>query len=220
MLSKSERLLELWCTEAALEFRRVEEVVGEKRPDYEIITAACSIVVEVKQFDPNEREREQVRKLEAGEAGAFYTTPGKRLRNAIGSARRQLRTLSGGRLPAMLVVYNNVLGCTGHTSAYAVAVAMQGVDVVPVQVPIDPSEEPVFGDVRSGPKRQMTPKSNTSISAIGVLSDSNPSGLFLSVYHNRFAAVQLDPDLLRSRKAAHFRLSDRAESSFDSWEAV
>ena len=50
---------------------------------------------------------------------------------------------------------------------------------------------------RFGPGKKMTQDANTSISGIGVLAVTAPSGFIrLDVFHNRCAAVAIDPAVL------------------------
>jgi hypothetical protein len=49
---------------------------------------------------------------------------------------------------------------------------------------------------------------NTSISAIGSLFMTGPDAVHLAVYHNRFAAIPLNPALLAAHGVPQFRLSE------------
>ena len=119
----------------------------------------------------------------------------------------------------MLVVYNNRASRL-HTDPYAVATAMQGLDVVPVLVPKDPAITPRFQDARSGPGKKMTAKDNTTISAIGVLITDSDDQTHLCIYHNRHARHPIDPEWLRHRLVHHYRLPDGATSSLKGWTKV
>jgi hypothetical protein len=143
--------------------------------------------------------------------------PGDRVRNAIHKAALQLRALSCGKRPTMVVVYNNT-GVSLHTRPEAVAMAMDGVEVVPVIVPHDPNERPTFGSSRSGPKRMMTPEHNTTVSAVGVLFANMDDVPCLVVYHNRHARHAIDPDGIQTVSIRHYRRPEGCTSSLDPWE--
>lgn len=216
----SELLFGELCSACSIEYERVAEatVQGERRPDFTIRLSGHAVVVEIKQFDPNDDELRAHQALMRGEVVVSGTTPGDRVRKAIQSAAPQLRSLSRGELPAMLVVYNNVLSSRQHTDPYAIATAMNGLDVVPVLVPMDPSISPVFQDVRSGPKRKMTENANTTISAVGVLVRDENGQPFLHAYHNRFARHPISPEWARHARISHWRAPSDLTSSLVPWE--
>jgi len=217
--TSSEELFEDVCGQIGIPCTRVAEEKS-RRPDYEVEFAGKRVIVEVKQFDPNDEEAAAICRKEDGGVGGICTKPGDRIRKAIHSAAPQLRALSKGERPAMLVVYNNVLSRRLHTDPYDVATAMQGLDVVPVLVPKDPSISPEFQETRSGPGKKMTPDANTTISAVGVLLRNPEDAPHLEIFHNRHARNPLEPEWLRDQRVRHFRLPDSAESSLDGWEEV
>jgi len=216
----SEGLFEKVCADVGIGCTPVDEGKSPT-PDYELDWAGHRVVAEVKQFDPNDEEAESLERMEAGGISGVSAKPGHRIRKAIGYAAPQLKALSKGASPAMVVVYNNS-GAGQHTDPYSVATAMQGFDVVPVLVPEAPSIPPQFQDARSGPiGRKMRADANTTISAVGVLRTPDPSGIpHLLVYHNRHARNPIDPDWGRHPRVKHLRLRDGATSSLDEWVEV
>lgn len=214
----SEDMFEELCRSVGIACDRVDETTT-LTPDYEVKFSGHRIVAEVKQFDPNKEEAESIRRLAAGGIGGTTATPGQRIRKAIDDAAPQLKALSKGECPTMVVVYNNS-GAKQHTDPYSVATAMQGLDVVPVLVPEDPSISPQFQDVRSGPKKRMTTIHNTTVSAIGVLVTDFDDQTQLCVYHNRHAVNRIEPDWLRGERVHHYRLPDGATSSLEGWTKV
>jgi hypothetical protein len=179
------------------------------------------LLVEVKTLEPNNEERLILARRACGEVVAGGGTPGERLRRELRSANAQLRPLAAGRqIPTLLVVLNNT-DCKIHTHSYSVMTAMQGLDVIDVQVPADPSVLPVFGRVHSGPERAMRRDANTSTSGVAILREVGAEDIRLDVYHNRFAAVPLDPNGLRIAGVTQFRLPDGAANSIEaSWMKV
>lgn len=217
--TKSEILFENLCKHCNIPWRRVEKEGDKgKLPDYEISPLGHLIIVEVKQFDPNVEEKQAIKQMERGEVGTTGTKPGDRIRKAIHAAAPQLRALSRGQVPAMLVVYNNVLGSGLHTDPYAVLTAMQGLDVV--VVPMNPSASYLSQETRSGPFKKMTENDNTSISAIGVLCSDAMGCPRLQIYHNRYARNPMNPDWMRKPEITHHRIPDGATSSMSDWENV
>jgi hypothetical protein len=221
MRTKSERLFESFCEVHGLTCHRVSTTI-KPRPDYELEIGTHRLLVEVKQFDPNKEEQAFMAFLaNGGKQVALGGKPGERLRRAIRAANTQFKELLAGRLmPTMLVVYNNT-PTPSHTAPYAVMTAMRGLDVVPVIVPSNRSESPRFCHTRSGPEQAMRADANTSTSALAVLSEVNATEFALVVYHNRHAAAELDPSLMRLPGVSHLRLPKGAPNSIDAqWEPL
>ena len=203
-VTESEQLFEEFCEGAGWEWERVSVAhAGEgRRPDYSIrLQSGDPLFIEVKQFDPNPEEKAALSKT----MRVFQTVPGDRIRKAVQSGAPQLKALSQGQWPALLVVFDNV-GTRMHTDPYAVLTAMRGLDVVPVTVPADPAESPVFHPSRPGPKKKLTAKANTTLSGIGVLK-AGQFGPSLEVYHNPHAAVPLEVTALPTYHVSHFAMS-------------
>jgi len=222
MSTESEAAFAFFCEHHGIACHRIPEA-EEPRPDYEIVLSGQLVLVEVKQFDANADELKAQAARERGDLGVLLgTTPGSRIRNAIDKANVQLKRLLAGRaLPTMLVVYNNSPS-RFHTDAYAVMTAMQGFDVIDVEVQPDTDKPLRFGEPRSGHSRMMSPNANTSTSALAVLSPTFMDEPTLVVYHNRHAACRLDPNLLRIPEIVfHVRIPDGATNSIDTkWEAI
>ena len=220
MTTKSERLFEAFCQAHSVVYRRVQET-DEPRPDYELEVKGQLLLAEIKQFDPNKEEQTAIERRARGEQVALGGTPGERLRRAIRSANTQFKQLLTSRSdPTLLVVYNNT-PCSLHTRPYAVMTAMQGLDVVEVEVPSNLSESPRFGNTRSGPKRAMRVDANTSISAVGILCEIDRNEFQLVVYHNRYAVTPLEPYLMCFPGVIHLRLPEGGRNSVDAkWEKV
>jgi hypothetical protein len=179
--------------------------LGEQRPDYRVTDREGRVFfAEVKEVQPNPEETHQLTEALAGRVGAFGTTPGARLREYIGVANRQLRAVTAGQVPALLVVYNTEFFLRHHSEPYAVLTAMRGLDVIPVEVPQDARIAPRFGDVRPGPGRAMRPDANRNISAIAVVTPGPTTGWAVAVYHNRFAACPFPVSSFTGTSITHY----------------
>lgn len=203
----SERLFVAFCAQRDIPCVRIETAseAGERRPDFRLTgNTGALIATEVKQFDPSPEEAALIKRSLAGEVVLRGGVPGARLREVIDRANAQLKALSGGVQPGLLVVYNNVSGSFHHTDPYAVLTAMRGLDVVPVVVPPDPNESPTFLPMRPGPKKKLRADANTHISAIAILSQPSDETLYLAVYHNPHARVALDRAGLNASGIGHF----------------
>ena len=198
----SELLFEDFCQQGEINWERleVEELekgVFPKTPDYELRIDDRTIIAEVKEITQNKEERESERLLkERGYGTVLGGTPGARVRKKINDSSPQIRKRTLGRHPGILILYD--YGQTAkHLHPYHIMTAMYGLEVVDVAVPADPSSKPYSMGTRFGPGNKMTQDANTSISAIGVLAVTAPSGFIrLDVFHNRCAAVAIDPAVL------------------------
>ena len=208
----SELLFEDFCKQSEIRCERfeAEEVstgVRPKAPDYDLIIDDRTIIAEVKEITQNKEERESERLLkERGYGSVLGGTPGARVRKKINDSSPQIRKRTLGRRPGILVLYD--YGRTAkHLDPYHIMTAMYGLEVVDIAVPADPSAQPYSMGTRFGPGKKMTQDANTSISAIGVLAVTAPNGFIrLDVFHNRCAAVPIDPALLARNGIAQYQI--------------
>jgi hypothetical protein len=89
---------------------------------------------------------------------------------------------------------------------------MYGLETHDIAVPSDVRRSPFLVEKRFGPKRKMTNETNTSISGIAVLGDG-----VLTIYHNVFAAMPLNPQLFRGLKVRHFSLGEKQPGQVQDW---
>jgi len=205
-----EAYFENFCAHLGLDWEIVPTAsdAGQKRPDY-LLTGLdrTQFYVELKTITPNQDEAKHLELLYGGATGLSVTVePGARLRDLIGKANPQLKAFADRKRPGVLVVLNLEPALGHHTEPYAVLTAMRGLDVVPVRVPRDPRESPEFLDVRSGPKKRMTPEANTTISAILVLRQVYELGWVAEVYHNRFGSRPLPVSSIAGSGVRHWQV--------------
>ncbi|MYC97882.1 MAG: hypothetical protein F4X13_01305 [Gammaproteobacteria bacterium] len=202
--NRAERLLQEYCSQAGIGWTRICEQVGVRTPDYELLVGGRTIIAEVKEV---RRSREE-RKSDALTQPRGYTTrggkTGARVRNMIRKASPQIKAGIRGRQPGMLVLYDGRK--SGHIDPFNIKAAMYGDETWDIAVPQDPTIGPYVTGARFGPNQRMTPNQQTSISAIGVLSQA---GEELCVYHNEWADVPIDPRLLTRSGIRQYRI-DRA----------
>jgi hypothetical protein len=195
---------------------------AERTPDYRLSVAGQEVIAEIKQLDPNDAEKADIVRFNEGKSGGYSALPGERIRRELSKANKQLAPLAKGHCPAIAVIYNNVF-LRSHTNPYHVRVAMYGVEQVLFAVPNDPRQRAHFVGVKFGPKRKMTPDHNTTISAVGVLvlnPPGDPQSPQLIIYHNIYAKVPLDPELLRRYGLPQFTLPSGPSSMSREWIPV
>jgi len=204
IITKSEILFEKFCEELEISVERIS--TGDKQtPDHFIFPDNNKIVVEIKQIDPNPDEL----KIQKTKKGVYRITPGQRVRKKISAANPQLKALSQGEYPSILVVFDNVAHIL-HTDRDEIKVAMYGLQQITLALPNTSLSEPYIKKSALGPRKRFTENHNTSTSAVAVLYEdyANANALNLDVYHNSYAAVKLRPDALRYKSIKHFTLSD------------
>lgn len=210
----SQILFEEFCANSRIEFVPIKE--GETRtPDYEIIIDGQRIIVEVKEIDRNNNEKELLR-THGYEEGSG--TPGDRVRRKIKKASSQIKALTQEIYPSILVLLDLTWG--GHLDQYYIKVAMYGLEQIHLEVPINPSLRPYTTGMSFGPERQMTEEHNKSISAIGSLLKQGPNEIILHVYHNKYAAVPINPNLLAEHGIKQFRLENEEPGYSGEWEEL
>jgi hypothetical protein len=106
-----------------------------------------------------------------------------------------------------LVVFNPIFLLSWHTESYSVLTAMRGLDVMRVAVDPDLNIPPVFGELRPGPKKRMTPNCNTSTAAIICPREIEAGTWFVPVYHNRHSTLSLPLSALAHPFVRQFRVS-------------
>ncbi len=218
-MTQSEELFEQFCNEKGIEFHKIEEG-DEKSPDYELMLGDLTVIAEVKEFARNEAEKASDKLLEErGYGEVLSNTPGDRVRKKINSASPQIKKRTKGVSPGILVLFDRGM-VAGHIDPYNIRTAMCGLEQVHIAVPQDPSESPYATGMSFGPKRKMTETANTSISAIAALYATGPNELKLSLYHNRYAGVPLDPDVFRRCGITQYILEEAVEGETAGWETI
>ena len=209
-IASGEELFERFASFANLHVERVAEAgsLSEQRPDF-LARSPCgtAFYVEVKVVTPTAEEALEIQRWNERGSSSFSTSPGLRMRALISKANSQLKSMAAEELPGVLVVFNPEWHLRAHSSSYSVLTAMRGFDTIPISVPHDPSQSPTFGEMRSGPKKQMTETANTSTSAIICPLQSEAGGWIVQVYHNRFAARPLPVGAMGGNGIKNWRIS-------------
>ena len=202
----SEELFERFCKENKIQLSWIEAstIPGKKEPDYEIATSLGTVLVEVKQFDPNPEELKLQKQLaDRGWTDAFGGEPGAKVRLKIQSAAKQPKSRGAGSVPSMVVLYNNVPISRRGTEPYEIKTAMYGMEKINLSIASNTSgvslKERGFG-----PKRKMTLRSNTSISAVAALYSGLEQQLSMCVFHNVYATMPLNIEFFHPEKILWF----------------
>jgi len=220
-VTESERLFEEFCRNANLRLDRVAE--GEtKSPDYCMYLASTKVAVEVKQIEANQEERALLCTPwdEWDPANVHHWgVPGGRIRKKISSAVPQLRKLSQGRLPSLLVIYDTIVFWPELADEYAVKVAMYGVETALISPDVAPEGGAKILRRWHGPRRRLTAEHNTTLSGLGLM-NTGAQGISIRVYHNYYAACPLPKDELEEAGVRQFELAGEPISDFPGWREI
>lgn len=224
-ITQSEKLFEKFCENNCIPFLRI--ATGKSRtPDYEIYLRRRwigfprhKVIVEIKEITPNPEEQKAKKILVTTKMCFSKIVPGERVRKKISDASPQLRLLTKGRHPGLLVLYD-VGFAVGHLDAYQIRVGMYGFETLVITTPPDFRESPHLVARKYGPRRKCTKKSNTSVSAIAVFRTSQMGDISVSVYHNVYAAVPLPVAWLTRFGCSQFRLGPAEPERIAGWQAI
>jgi hypothetical protein len=107
--TKSELLFERYCGERGYQSEQIEpEPKAGRSPDYRVMTPAGRVIVEIKEFTPNEEDKRIVDALKKLGHAAYERRLGKRVRKAIHGAAPQLRRYEDTLLPEVLLLHDNI----------------------------------------------------------------------------------------------------------------
>jgi len=202
------------CASRGVGCERISVTKNAKSPDYRVFIRSMQLVTEVKELDPND-EDERLSKIwgTPQSPGAFSVT--RRVRDKLAEGYRQVRRLSEGKLPTMIVVYNNA-GEWNLLDEFTITTAMFGsygfvLESQPDQT-IEVARQGHLGNrtVEKGRRR--------SLSAIGVLKRTESEALELYCYHNPFAKVAIDPNLLAKLACSQYAYSNPHQGRYVWWK--
>ena len=183
-------------------------------PDYEIQVDGIEIAVEVKQIEPNAGDQHILAPLAHRKATAYFVDM-SRAHQSILDAAKQLRAYAKGAKPAIAVLYDTV-GLLGYLDADSIARCLYGPALLHIAIPNDPNREPwVLGNSYGG-GRVATEHHNTTLSAVGVLRVTGESDS-VSLYHNAFAALPIDPHRFRFDGVRHLAWRAPDAKHLPSW---
>ncbi len=210
-MTTGERRFVEFCHKHGFQFRRVDEKPDRQTPDYVLFPAESPVIVEIKDLTNNPEDTEVLNRLRTERFAVWGTSKvGNRIRNKIKSAREQLKQQALSSTPSILVIVDDRDESVSILSSYEIAVAMFG-----YQTMIMGSDGHV--SQRFGSGAQMTVRSRTYISAIGVLGKD----LQLDLYLNFYAENPLSSNsLIRCAAVRFYRVDKPPRDSFGDWIQV
>jgi hypothetical protein len=189
----SEELFEQLCLASNVPCELVATGTGRRTPDFRIRLGSVQVICEVKQINPNDEDRADLADVCSDEAVGRLVR--NRLREKLKDVSAQLKAACQDGCPTLLVFYDNT-PFKIYTLHSDVVQAMFGQDSVKISFSGKPDHPAVVSQPFFGGNRGLTPRQNTSVSALAILDGSPISGLTLRVYHNPYALVVLRPEVL------------------------
>lgn len=218
----SEGLFEELCEQERWQYCRIppRDLEGIPTPDYVIGGFWKRVAIEIKQLDPNPAEQEKEAALVAGSVVSFGGTPGDRVRKVINEGYDQIKSMTHGCWPGIIVVYDNIKFPHVHLDPYAIKVGMYGLEHILMVPSPDASLPSRIVDKVFGSKKKVGPKRDRALSAIARLFRLSADRIGLDVYHNCYARAPLAPKRLRSSSVRHYRLGTKQPGVGQDWELV
>ncbi|MEJ2702099.1 MAG: hypothetical protein P8Z79_06615 [Sedimentisphaerales bacterium] len=211
----SEMYFEELCVSRGIVCERITET-GAESPDYRVLIQSVVLITEVKQLDPN-KEDERISKIWGTPQSPGGHDATSRIRDKLAEGYRQVKRLSEGRFPTMIVIYNNA-GEWNLLSEFAITTAMFGsygfvLESQPDQT-IEVRRQGHLGN------RKVTKGTLRSLGAVGVLehTGTGSGALELCCYHNPFAEVPIGPNLLAKLASAQFVHPNPHKGRFVPWK--
>jgi hypothetical protein len=209
----SEDIFEALCDKKGIRCTRIPEK-DKKTADYLVSLEKLTLVVEVKQIDPNAGDKE-LSKVWGNQNSPGIESPSKRVQKLLEDGYPQVKGSSEGKWPTMIALYNNS-GPWNFVDTWTVSKAMFGlfgfVCTLKPGSSITVSGHGYFGE------RKLTKNTFRHLSIVGVLKKEGSERISLKCYHNPFATIPVEPSLLKSIAEEQYIHLDPHKRGFVPWE--
>jgi len=196
---------------------------GGRFPDYEVTTPAGSLIVEIKEFTPNDEDTAFATEMDTTGTASFSSRSiGKRIRKAIIDAAPQLRRYKNTLLPEVLLLYDNMAsdsygGINDYLDPMNVGAGMFGQPVI--RFWRDPSlKSPGAQDATHGGGRQFTETTRLYIGALGVMKVDPAGRVQIDFFHNPFSTKPVWPRYFLHPEDRHYVKPDHPDNSAWAWD--
>ncbi len=201
MRTESENIFESYCLNKKVNFSKIEES-STKTPDYLIKLDNYKFIVEITQFELNEKEKGVFRSLNPNQFTVYYPEDEKRVRQKIKDKAKQLKTRKD--LPIVLVFYDN-RSIFSTLDSDSIKYALYGDDSYTYYYENEQNNciflKPTFGKGKT-----LTEENKNYISAIGFLTKKSDK-INLIAYHNYYAEKPLDKFICKKIFNKQFEIS-------------
>jgi hypothetical protein len=183
-LTTSELLFETACKDLGVEFERIRTAI-RRRPDYKVRSKFGALVVEVKQVNPNDADKEYERQRKTT-GRSFGGVSLERLRPLVADANGQLRPWAMRRIPTVVALYDSN-PFQLYTEEHHVKSLFGDIGI---SIPVDGIGEPAQ-DVVFAKNQTLSDQKNRSVSALLTIREAYRAPTVLTLYHNPFARQRL-----------------------------
>jgi len=217
-LTGSEILFQKFCDKRSIHWRRIPESNDEKRPDYFVLANNQLIVIEIKQFDLNEREKEIWKKINQEKVTSYFNPAKYRIREKIDTGRKQLKKFS--KVPTLLLLFDNTGGLLGVESN-DILQGMHGNETFKYLVPHQTEFTPILTDHFLGSGQKLTKERTTYISGIARLVKPNFETEYqIHIFHNKFTENPLDFSVASKLANKQFELDANEHGNYSEWSEI
>ncbi len=213
----SESTFERICDRRGVPYRKLATRENQRTPDYLILPSGEKVVVEVKQIEPNDEDRELQKKSKEGETTGWWSDNDARIRRKIKQGAKQLKTVAKGRCPSVLMLYDDREIKIIDNEDFLEA--MYGDEELTLAVPLNGGKPKPLG-VGFGGNRQLTEQQRLYISAVAIMRQKFPGEWIVAVFHNVFASRPLDPDVASSFADVQYALTEPKTKEYQDWTRV
>ena len=224
MSTVSERYFLNYCGTRRYNAKRITPKDRAGRfPDYEVTTAAGSMIVEIKEFTPNDEDKAFAAAMEReGKASFCNRSIGRRVRKAIIDSAPQLRRYKDTPLPEILLLYENLAsvsygGINDYLDPMNVGAGMFGEPVI--RFWRDQSLKPAGArDATHGGGRQLTETTRLYIGALGVMKVDSIDEIRIDFFHNPFSTKPVWPRYFLHPSDRHYVKPDHPNNAAWAWD--
>jgi len=207
-LTKSEQMFEKLCAARRIPFRRIPTSTL-KSADYRLRLGGRTIVVEIKQLDPN-ADDQCLAKAWGTSNCPLASAPANRVQGLLKDGYKQIKNSAAGKAPAIIVVHNNA-GDWNWIDAFTVSKAMFG--SFGFVIGLDTNNVVRLLSHGYLGRRKVTANTFRSLSAVGVLTEGS-----ITLYHNPFAINPMPSTIARRLAAAQYMHPDPHARGFVPWK--
>lgn len=186
MKTESEIIFERFCSSKGISFRKIPET-NTKTPDYCLHIEDYKIIVELTQFDINEKEKDLGKSLLTDKTIVYRPEDEKRIRQKVKDKSEQLKPYQD--FPIILIFFDN-RSIFSTIDRGSIKYALYGEDEYNYVYRED-TEEVIFMGDSFGKGKTFRKDNKNYISAIGLLKLSEAASN-LTLFHNYFANKVLE----------------------------
>jgi hypothetical protein len=219
-MTVSEKIFEQLCRNRQVHFEPIPTTEGRKSADYRVWLGQVEAIVEVKQIDPNDHDRDLLDLAHQDHPVAIPSKAHIRIRNKFDKAKKQLKNLSGGKLPALFILYDNT-NRLSRLSNEDFLNAMYGDEILQLFINKNsprPKIEYTFHTFGQG--RKLAEDYNRSVSAFCRLITTDDNTPFLWIFHNEFSTAPLSPQAGRIIAEKQFARPSATNNEYRFWKEI